>query len=81
MGPRHLKPACAGLVNLQWFSPYLCWRFISLYAQPPSSSHCPFDPAACARDATDLSAELLVDDGPPGHELQLERALDHRERS
>src|SRR3546814_6179964 len=48
-------------------------------AEPPFAAEAPIDAAIAARETGDMAAELLFEGRRPGHELETEAVIDHRE--
>src|SRR3546814_10015803 len=48
-------------------------------AEPPFAAEAPIDAAIAARETGDMAAELLFEGRRPGHALETEAVIDHRE--
>lgn len=52
-----------------------------LQAQAPVPSECPLDATVIALKTTDMTADVLLEEGLPGHKLKAEPVVDHGEAS
>src|SRR5579863_10517598 len=76
--PTTFAKLCAGRVHYAWIAPVAAIRH-QLDAQPTLPPKTPINAAGMRHNACDLSPEVLLQSGPPGHQLEAEPIVDHGE--
>src|SRR5207253_4730032 len=70
---------CSGSTRSRWGSIILSASLDASESESALSTKAPVDPAARQHDAGHMPTELLFQRGAPGHELEAQPIVDHRE--